>query len=152
MSGLIKSNLEPIEESDMDLDGKLRIGENKKNFSSDNKKEDIFLAEKDIDTEIIGAEKDSAYVSTLSKVQLANDGNDATDDAITIDANNTLKKIDAESQIKHLIDVAQQKGVVYAVKVAKHMQDNYVLDLFHDKLLSDELHSALINKGIIKEI
>jgi hypothetical protein len=32
------------------------------------------------------------------------------------------------------------------------MEDNYVLDTFHDRLLADELHDAFVKKGIIKEL
>ena len=32
------------------------------------------------------------------------------------------------------------------------MEDNYTLDEFHDRLLGEELHKALVDKGIIKEI
>ena len=60
--------------------------------------------------------------------------------------------MDAETQIQHLVDLAQQKGIMHAVKVARHMEDNYILDTFHDKMLADELHDALIKKGMIKEM
>jgi hypothetical protein len=49
------------------------------------------------------------------------------------------------------VDIALEKGVIHAVNVAKHLEDNYVLDMFHDKLLSDELHEALMKKGLIEE-
>ena len=45
-----------------------------------------------------------------------------------------------------------QKGVVHAVKVARHLEDNYALDEFHDRMLADELHEALIKKGLIEEV
>jgi hypothetical protein len=32
------------------------------------------------------------------------------------------------------------------------MQDNYVLDTFHDRMLADDLHDALVKKGMIKEL
>jgi hypothetical protein len=41
---------------------------------------------------------------------------------------------------------------LHAVKVARHLEDDYVLDTFHDKLLADELHDALLKKGLIEEI
>jgi len=36
--------------------------------------------------------------------------------------------------------------------VARHLQDNYALDEFHDRLLAQEFHDALIKKGLIEEI
>jgi hypothetical protein len=143
----IKSNLEPIEESDLDLEGKIKRG-----VAELSKGMEVPLAdvEKEKSQEVSLAEKDDAYGKILSKVQTkAADGAPAD---IAGDAEAGAQKTDAETQIQHLVDIAQKKGVVYAVKVAKHMQDNYVLDTFHDRLLADELHDALVEKGMIKEI
>ncbi|MDD5397141.1 MAG: hypothetical protein PHW24_03730 [Candidatus Moranbacteria bacterium] len=145
---MIKSNLEPIEENDLDLEGKLKRGSS--DFSREN---DIPLAavEKEIPQEISAAEKDDSYGKILSKVQTTNDNE--IDQAVVIDdAKIGAQKIDAESQVQHLVDIAGQKGVVHAVRVAQHMQDNYILDTFHDRMLGDELHDALVKKGMIREI
>ena len=144
----IKSNLEPIEEKDLDLESKLKYGET--GFSAT--KEDIpsQKIEKETPQEISAGEKDDAYNKILSNVQTQTDENN--DAAVANDAKTGAQKMDAESQVQHLIDIAQQKGVVHAVKVARHMEDNYVLDTFHDKMLADELHDSLVKKGMIKEI
>jgi phage terminase small subunit len=144
---MIKSNLEPIEESDMNFEEKLKSqGEGQEQEISAN-----FEIEKEKPQEIVAAEKDSAYGKILSKVQTQSD--DVLDQNVIVDdAKMGAQMIDAESQVRHLIDIAGQKGVVHAVKVAQHMQDNYVLDTFHDRMLSEELHDALISKGMIKEI
>ena len=144
----MKSNLEPIEEKDLDLESKLKYGE--AGFSAI--KEDIpsQKIEKETLQEISAGEKDDAYNKILSKVQTQTDENN--DAAIADDAKVGVQKMDAESQVQHLVDLAQQKGVIHAVKVARHMEDNYVLDVFHDKMLADELHDALVKKGMIKEI
>ena len=144
----IKSNLEPIEEKDLDLESKLKYGET--GFSAT--KEDIpsQKIEKETPQEISAGEKDDAYNKILSKVQTQTEENN--DAAVANDAKTGAQKMDAESQVQHLIDIAQQKGVVHAVKVARHMEDNYVLDTFHDKMLADELHDSLVKKGMIKEI
>lgn len=144
---MIKSNLEPIEESDLDFEGKLNQGEKKADES------EVFAnVEKELPQEIVSVEKDEAYGKILSKVQSQTDGDEIDQDLVIDDAKAGAQMIDAESQVKHLIDIAGQKGVVHAVKVAQHMQDNYVLDTFHDRMLSEELHDALIKKGMIKEI
>jgi hypothetical protein len=106
--------------------------------------------EKEATQEISSAEKDDTYSKILSKVKTV-PAKDADDQEIAKDAAATSQKTDAESQIQHLVDLAMQKGLFHAVKVAQHMQDNYVLDMFHDKLLSEELHAALVQKGLIKE-
>lgn len=145
---MIKSNLEPIEESDLDLEGKIKRGvagnsvEHLQPFAE---------VEQEAPQEISAAEKDDAYGKILSKVKTQSD--DAVDQTEVVgDAEIGAGKIDAESQVQHLIDIAGQKGVVHAVKVARHMQDNFVLDTFHDKMLADELHDALLKKGMIKDI
>ncbi|MEI7621134.1 MAG: hypothetical protein WCJ51_01210 [Candidatus Moraniibacteriota bacterium] len=144
----MKSNLEPIEESDLDLEGKLKRGI----AGSGAKQESPFSAvEKERPVEISSAEKDSAYGKILAKVQTQND-DDTDHGEVSRDAQAGFEKSDAEGQVSHLLDLAQQKGVVHAVKVARHMEDNYILDAFHDKLLAEELHNALVNKGMIKEI
>lgn len=145
---MIKSNLEPIEESDLDMEGKIKRGvvgnsvEHLQPFAE---------VERETPQEISAAEKDDAYGKILSKVQTQSD--DVVDHAeVANDAEVGAGKIDAESQVQHLIDIAGQKGVVHAVKVAQHMQDNFVLDTFHDRMLADELHDALLKRGMIKEI
>jgi hypothetical protein len=146
----IKSNLEPIEESDLDLEGKLKRGtvdfsqEKTPTFSDVERAREAAL-------EVSAGEKDNAYGKILSKVQSQTDDAAVAGD-VANDAQAGVQKTDAETQILHLVDIAQQKGVVHAVKVARHMEDNYVLDTFHDRMLADELHDALVKKGMIKEI
>jgi len=143
---MIKSNLEPIEESDLDLEKKLTQG----GLEVHAEEKPVFTVEKEQPQEISAAEKDSAYGNILSKVQTQ-----PTDDQVhdvAGDAQTTYQKSDAASRVQHLVDLAMQKGVVHAVKVARHMEDNYVLDSFHDKLLSNELHDALLAKGLIEEL
>lgn len=146
---MIKSNLEPIEESDLDLEGKIKRG-----TEGPFVKQETPLAqnvEKEAPQEISAAEKDDSYGKILSKVQAPQD-DEIDQEVVAADAQLGSQKIDAESQVSHLIDLAGQKGVVHAVKVAQHMQNNYVLDSFHDKMLGEELHNALVAKGLIKEL
>lgn len=145
---MLKSNLEPIEEGDLDLEGKLKHG----SVDSSTEQQQTFAeVEKEAPQEISAAEKDDSYGKILAKVQTQS--TDEIDQAVVaFDAQEGAAKIDAESQVQHLVDIASQKGVVHAVKVAQHMQDNYILDTFHDKMLGEELHSALLAKGMIKEI
>lgn len=145
------SNLEPIDEKDLDLSSK--FGEVGKAGQEAEKKEinPEFKPESEAKKEVTSAEKDSAYGKILSKVQSQQAAN-VTDEGVKDDAKKTFEKQDAQSQIQHLVDIAETKGVLYAVKVAKHLEDSYVLDMFHDKLLADEFHDALMKKGLIEEI
>jgi hypothetical protein len=141
------NNLEPVEEKDLDLEGK---------FKKPPEPEEEF-AEKEAEKEPGGsqeisvAEKDTAYSKILNKVQ-QHPKLQSNDEEIKKDAESTFQKVDAQSQIQHLVDLALTKGVIHAVKVARHLEDNYVLDVFHDRLLADDLHEALIKEGLIKEI
>lgn len=145
---MYKSNLEPIEESDMDLEGKFKKGGLE--VPVDNE-EPIFKIEKEAPVEVSASEKDAAYGNILAKVQTQQtDEIDHVD--VASDAQQASQHTDAHSQVQHLVDIAMQKGIFHAVKVAKHLEDNYVLDTFHDKLLADELHDALLKKGMLKEI
>ena len=143
--------LEPITEEDLNLESKFGNPEAGKPFEEKGKIEKIVSpSESEPAKEIIPAEKDSAYDKILSKIKSGQTSN-ASDDDVKDDAQKVSEKQDAESQIQHLVDVAETKGVVYAVKVAQHLEDNYVLDMFHDRLLSVELHDALLSKGLIDE-
>jgi hypothetical protein len=147
---IIKSNLEPI--NDNDLDAANKFGHVKKDGLElgENKKESVSLAvEKESPKEIVGAEKDSSYDEILSKISTSSNGSD--DDDIKNDSAEVSLKIDAESQIQHLLDLATTKGVVHAVKVAKHMDDNYILDMLHDKMISEEFHKTLVEKNFVTE-
>ena len=141
------TNLEPIEEKDLNLEEKFKSGTLEKKgvekISPPIEKE--ALAEK------AAAEKEDAYAKILARVKQPAAGA-PSDEEIKEDAGKVYQKTDAESQIQHLVDIAMAKGVVHAVKVARHMEDNYVLDMFHDKLLADELRDALVKKGLIQEI
>lgn len=92
------------------------------------------------------AESDATYKAILSKVS------DTQSDENTVmnDASNLDQKMNRESQITHLIDLAMNKGVAHAVKVAQKAEDYYLLDQLHDRLLADELHDALVQRGLIE--
>ena len=137
--------LEPITEEDLNLESKFGKVEAGKPLES---KEILPKTEEEPAKEIISAEKDDAYSKILSKVK-ASPAVDMNDEEVKNDAKEAIEKQDAESQIQHLVDIAENKGIIHAVKVAKHLEDNYILDMFHDRLLSDELHDALVSKGLI---
>ncbi|GBE16800.1 hypothetical protein BMS3Abin15_00624 [bacterium BMS3Abin15] len=141
-----KSNLEPINEKDLDLENKFK-GAKKES------EDDVAKIEKEKPKEVAKAKRESAYGKILSKIKSRHTKiQDNSKERVESDAKNAFENTDAESQVQQLVDVAMNKGVIHAVKVAKHIEDNYVLDMFHDKLLADELHDALIKKGLIEEI
>lgn len=50
-----------------------------------------------------------------------------------------IKRQNIQGKIKHLLDLAQSKGLSYTVKVAKETKDPYLIDLFHDILIKEGL-------------
>ena len=115
--------------------------------SGSEKEKEIFSPEKEIAKEISGAEKDANYIKPSSGVF-----KDEDDEVVETDAEIIKqKKMDAESSINHLVELATLKGVTHAVKVARQLDNNYVLDMMHDKLLSEELNKALLEKNLISE-
>jgi len=75
-----------------------------------------------------------------------------TKNDVSADAKTTNEETDYENKIIKLVELAEAKGVVHAVKVAQHLEDNYLLDELHDRLLATDLHDALVKKGMITEV
>ncbi|MFA6974166.1 MAG: hypothetical protein WC238_05540 [Parcubacteria group bacterium] len=145
-------NLEPIEDDDLDLKNKFTGGVEKGEEAGVKKEKAAdFVLEKKPESRQEGVvEKDSAYNKILSKVQTQ--AQPADDKTVATDAHIIHSSDEEESKIETLIKLATTKGVVHAVKVARHLEDNYALDEFHDRLLGEELHDALLKKGLIKEL
>lgn len=152
MADAVRSNLEPIEDNDLNLKGKFLGGEEKKIEQGvpAEKKEKIFIPEQTVERKEGQMEKETAYGKILSKVTTA--AAPIVHDDVADDAKIASLEKDGEGKINNLVNLAQMKGIPHAVKVAMHLEDNYVLDEFHDRLLSQELHDALVQKGMIKEI
>lgn len=59
------------------------------------------------------------------------------DDTLKLQASaqaQSVKLLDDEGKIKKLLEIAKEKGVIYAINVAKKMNDPYILDRLHDTL------------------
>ena len=56
-----------------------------------------------------------------------------------------IKAVGAEEELKKLLALAEEKGVVFAVKVAEDMKDPYILDLFHDILSREGFYNNFDN-------
>ena len=62
-----------------------------------------------------------------------------------------LKDLDTAGQVKKLAVLAFEKGISHSIKVARSLNDAYLLDELHDKL-TGELHKELVEKGKLKDI
>lgn len=90
--------------------------------------------------------KGERYTQLLSRVQQTSvDEADIEEDAKEIGAIEA-----AEQKVHTLIGLAQVKGVAHAVRVAKRMNDLYVLDTMHDEL-ADKLYDGLLAQGLISK-
>lgn len=157
MADASKSNLEPIEERDIDLaakfGGKTRAVENIESAEAKSEfKETPVVIEKPVEKKEGSAEKEAAYAKIISKAPAQAPAVPSDEDEVKKDAEAVNLEKDAESKINNLLGLAQNKGVIHAVKVAQHYEDNYVMDELHDRLLADELHDALVQKGLIKDL
>jgi hypothetical protein len=55
-----------------------------------------------------------------------------------------IKNLDDQQKIKKLLQLAQKKGVVFAVKVAKNMDSPYILDTLHDALAKEGYYKSFL--------
>ena len=55
---------------------------------------------------------------------------------------NDLNALEEKNKLRKLLEIAKLKGVIFAVNVAKKMNDPYILDTLHD---------ALVEKGYYKK-
>jgi hypothetical protein len=146
------SVLEPIQKEDLNLKDKFLgkiISPEKSSPDKNTQKESgeiKFAPEKS--KEEAKEKKEETYSKILSQVTSYKpaDTENLEEDAKQVDAEK-----EAEAKITRLVGLAKEKGVIYAVKVARRVEDNYVLDEFHDRL-AYELQTALIKEGLIKEI
>lgn len=58
---------------------------------------------------------------------------------------------DADQQIERLVALAQEKDPFLAIKVAQHLDNNFVLDQLHDGLLEENIRKVFVEKGFLKE-
>ncbi len=55
-----------------------------------------------------------------------------------------IKNLDEKEKLEHLLTLADEKGVFFAIKIAKKMKDDYVLDVFHDILAKDSHYKKFL--------
>lgn len=51
-----------------------------------------------------------------------------------------IESLDEKGKLQRLLELAKEKGVAFAIGVAKDMKDPYTLDTFHDALIKDGLY------------
>jgi len=59
---------------------------------------------------------------------------------------NKIQFLADDDKLKRLLEIAKEKGVVFAVKVAKSMNDPFILDTLHDTLAQEGYYKDFIKK------
>lgn len=59
-----------------------------------------------------------------------------------------MKKLDVDDQIGYLMQIATGKDPILAISIAKHLNDNYILDELHSDLTEDKIRKVLIEKKL----
>jgi hypothetical protein len=128
----------------------LRGNVSEKPINHDGKLEIYPSQEGDVMVERGGENAEGKYHEILSKVVPQAVATTQTDDnEVSLDAKSIGATIDEDSKVQKLLDLASAKGVVYAVKVARSLEDYYALDRMHDELV-DKLYAGLLEKGLIQ--
>jgi hypothetical protein len=144
--------LEPIQKGDLNLKDKFveKIKSPEKDLSgekTEKEAEEIKYAPEKNKEEAV-EKKEETYSKILSRVASYKP---ADTENLEADAKMVSAEKEAEAKVVKLVGLAKEKGVIYAVKVARKVEDNYTLDEFHDRLAHD-FQAALIKEGLIKDI
>jgi hypothetical protein len=68
------------------------------------------------------------------------------DENLKAEASKKAQKIEflgEKEKIEHLLKITRERGVVFAVQVAKKMNDSYLLDVFHDILAKEGYYKKI---------
>lgn len=117
--------------------------ENKEKRILTNEQETRFDWEKEKKQEIKEISPDEKVVSDQLRKEIEIMG---LDENLKVEADKKAQKIQylgEKEKIEHLLQIVREKGVVFAIQVAKKMNDPYLLDIFHD---------ILAKQGYYKEI
>ena len=91
-------------------------------------------------------EKLKAQASTSSNDSDGDQSVDIRDIEKNIDE---MKELDVSEQVDHLVQVAIHKDPALAIDIAKHLNDNYILDELHSDLTEDKIRDILDQKGLL---
>ena len=105
-----------------------------------------------IETKVeVAKEKTHEQFQQTSSDQTAADANDEKEKSKVKEEIRKIKDLDTSKQVKILVALAFEKGISYSIKIARSLNDAYLLDELHDKLIG-ELYEEFVNKGKLKKI
>lgn len=107
------------------------------------------LPAESIPSQEVSSEKtESTYGEILNKISPTGTAASSDDEGVATDAQSISQTVDEETKVQKLLDLANTKGVVHAVKVARSLKDYYALDKMHDEL-AGKLYDGLLERGLI---
>ena len=134
-------NLQEIEKLEKEL------AEKKAAFGVEGEKDGIETKELEITKENLQEKSPTQPATSQSQIQQDDDSSDDKNKTTTTE----LKNLDTAGQVNKLTTLAFEKGLEHSIKIARSLDDAYLLDELHDKLIG-ELHEELIKKGKLKKI
>lgn len=103
------------------------------------------VEEKELAKERLPVEEEKAVQEQLEKeIKLMQ-----LDEGLMAEANTETQKIEffgEKEKLEHLLKIAKEKGLAFAINVAKNMNDPYILDSFHDLLLKQGFYQRFLTK------
>lgn len=57
-----------------------------------------------------------------------------------------IDSLDEKEKIEHLLQIAREKGLIFAINVCKKMNDPYLLDVLHDLLAKEGFYRQFMKK------
>lgn len=70
-----------------------------------------------------------------------------TDENLKEEVKKKAQEIDflaGQDKVEHLLKIAEEKGLVFAIKTAKEMKDPYILDILHDVLAREGYYQKFV--------
>ena len=98
-------------------------------------KDEVREKKENVDDKIVSAE----LRQEIEKMEM--------DDEAKGEAEKKAKKIEflgEKEKIEHLLKVAREKGIVFAIQVAKKTNDPYLLDILHDVLSQEGYYQKFV--------
>lgn len=121
-------------------------------ISSQPKTEEVFDVEQILQgIEEGGADGEKANIKIKKSSAKPVLGSQATEEEIKKHANDVALLDTAEEKIEKLIQIAKEQDPASAIRVARHLQDNYVLDQTQGELTEDAVYEELVKRGLVKE-
>lgn len=118
--------------------------------------------EKEYDPEASRSEFSAAEIAKSEKQQLSKEDSEKVEEQIRLEIErmqlnpaleeeakkkaNKIEFLGEKEKIEHLIIIAQQQGLAFAIKVARETNDPYLLDVFHDILVKEGFYKKFLRQ------